>query len=221
MSRSKHTRPLAVLVEDRLRRPHDPRGAGDASSTRRLRRTLKRLGIPATARGLTSNDWPLPRIVQKRPRPGFHHPASKRDITDLLRFFGAPYVYGLRCIELSQGSDRQPISALGCLQIPGRIIIYDQPLSPWRFSALAKRETANMSEAGAKLEVKEGAVLVHWTPDALRDFMLFDVLMHELGHHLLQHNKGKRRSRIARTNDHEAFAEQFSANCRRAFRARR
>jgi hypothetical protein len=40
--------------------------------------------------------------------------------------------------------------------------------------------------------------------------MLFDVLLHEIGHHVLQHGKGKRLVRIARTRDHEAFATRFA-----------
>lgn len=40
--------------------------------------------------------------------------------------------------------------------------------------------------------------------------MLCEVLLHEMGHHLLQHHKAKRRVRIARTQDHEAAAERFA-----------
>jgi Zn-dependent peptidase ImmA (M78 family) len=44
--------------------------------------------------------------------------------------------------------------------------------------------------------------------------MLFDVLMHEVGHHLIQHHKGKRQARVARTRDHEAFADAFARRWR-------
>jgi hypothetical protein len=40
--------------------------------------------------------------------------------------------------------------------------------------------------------------------------MLEEVLLHEIGHHVLQHHTGKRPVRIARTRDHEAFAAAFA-----------
>ena len=55
-----------------------------------------------------------------------------------------------------------------------------------------------------------GATLVDWPLDTLRRFMLEEVLLNELGHHVLQHYKGKRPQRIARTRDHEAFAARFA-----------
>ena len=66
------------------------------------------------------------------------------------------------------------------------------------------------------LEIPEGGAhaLVSWPGKTLRDFMLFDVLMHEIGHHLIQQYKGKRRARVARTRDHEAFAAHFARRCR-------
>jgi hypothetical protein len=59
-----------------------------------------------------------------------------------------------------------------------------------------------------------GATIVSWPSTTLRAFMLFDVLMHEIGHHLIQHYKGKRPARVARTRDHEAFADAFAQRCR-------
>ncbi|MFC4149014.1 hypothetical protein ACFO0M_22395 [Micromonospora mangrovi] len=44
----------------------------------------------------------------------------------------------------------------------------------------------------------------------LRDFMRFDVLLHELGHHLLQH-RARKVDAIRRRSDHERFADAFAA----------
>jgi hypothetical protein len=44
--------------------------------------------------------------------------------------------------------------------------------------------------------------------------MLFDVLLHEIGHHLIQQYRGKRTARVARTRDHEACADRFALQCR-------
>jgi hypothetical protein len=46
---------------------------------------------------------------------------------------------------------------------------------------------------------------------ALRDFMRFDVLLHELGHHVLQHRVRKVGS-VQRRSDHERFAETFAVH---------
>ena len=56
-----------------------------------------------------------------------------------------------------------------------------------------------------------------WPGETLKEFMLLDVLLHEIGHHVLQHYKGKQRVRIARTRDHEAFASAFAERCRRRY----
>lgn len=53
-----------------------------------------------------------------------------------------------------------------------------------------------------------------WPEETLRDFLLLDVLMHEIGHHLIQHYGGKGRVRAARTKDHEAFVRRFADRCR-------
>lgn len=44
---------------------------------------------------------------------------------------------------------------------------------------------------------------------ALRDFMRFDVLLHELGHHVLQH-RVRKVGNVQRRSDHERFAETFA-----------
>jgi hypothetical protein len=58
---------------------------------------------------------------------------------------------------------------------------------------------------------------VDWPGDTLRDFVLFDVLMHEIGHHIVQQYTGNRAGRVMRTRDHEAFAERFARRCREEF----
>jgi hypothetical protein len=63
--------------------------------------------------------------------------------------------------------------------------------------------------------------VVTWPGATLRDFMLFDVLMHEIGHHLIQQYKGKRPARVVRTRDHEAFADRFAERCRLLYSAAR
>jgi hypothetical protein len=57
-------------------------------------------------------------------------------------------------------------------------------------------------------------VRVKWSPVALKEFVLFEGLMHEIGHHLIQQHAGKRTARVMRTADHEKRAAAFAAACR-------
>ena len=56
--------------------------------------------------------------------------------------------------------------------------------------------------------------MITWPRDTLKRFMLGYVLTHELGHHILQHERRLRNERAARTRDHEARAEAIAANLR-------
>lgn len=204
MARSKHTRPRRIRAAERVR---DPRGARD---------------VLPPARALTT-DWPLPRIVETKPRAGFVHPASRANVVALLRFLGEPACYGLRTIALTRGTSTRPGEELGRLVGPGEIDLYDQPPSPWLLPGqLAPEEAARLAEAGARVEDYEGGgVAVHWTETALRDFLLLNVLLHEIGHHVLQHESRRPAVRGARTRDHEAFADRFARRWQVRWRASR
>src|SRR5262249_48985339 len=151
-----------------------------------------------------------------RPRPGCHHPAAPAEIRRLLRLFGARCTYGLRAIELCRGEEGAAAGALplGRLLLPGPV----RPGAPappplLLHGKLPDHEREKLTRAGAQVEVSPHGAWVTWPEDTLRDFMLFDVLMHEIGHHLIQQYKGKRPARVVRTRDHEAFAEQFAHQC--------
>ena len=156
-----------------------------------------------------------PRIIVRTSRPGFHHPAGKAAIWEILESVGPVAFYGLRSIELVRAPDnaRTSVPLFGRYCVPGRIILYEQPMPPWRLSGLLSEAAARrLGQAGAVLTrlTDVGATLVDWPQDTLGRFMSEQVLLHELGHHVLQHHKGKRPARIARTRDHEAFAARFA-----------
>jgi hypothetical protein len=155
-----------------------------------------------------------------RPRAGFHHPAGRAEIVRLLRFFGEVCTYGLQSIELVRGDGDGPPGTLsfGRLWVPGRITLYDQPVSPWVLPGrLPEREAERLRVAGAAVEEGVLQTVVTWPGSALRDFMLFDVLMHEIGHHTIQQYKGKRSARLLRTREHEALADRFARRCRQLY----
>jgi len=164
---------------------------------------------------------PLPRLCVKGTSEGRIHPAGKAEIARVLRFFGPSCSYGLRSIELAYrhdhdgGGDRDLL--MGRLIVPGRIVLYDQMPSPWLLPyQLSAGATARLQRAGAIVDWggRDEPTAVRWPGATLRDYMLFDVLMHEVGHHMAQQYTGKRRVRARRTKDHEAFADLFARRCR-------
>lgn len=220
MSRSKHTDPKAIRAARSVRAPREKRSAGDLSQRRELGQIRKAVGAEVGRGKLGHSEVPV-RIVVSECRPGFHHPAGKRDVLEMLKAVGPVALYGLRSIELARspanGSTSSPVFGRYC--VPGRIILFEQPKPPWRLTGLLKSDVVRRLErAGAVLTLMAdvGATLVDWPQNTLRRFMLEEVLLHELGHHVLQHHKGKRPERIARTRDHEAFAARFAEKQRGA-----
>jgi len=161
------------------------------------------------------------RITVRQPRNGFHHPISKQDVLEMLRAVGPLAFYGLRSVELARSPSKGSTPVFGRYYVPGRILLFEQPMPPWRLSGLLRGDVARrMERAGAVLTLLTdvGATRVDWPQATLRRFMLEEVLFHELGHHVLQHHKGKRPARIARTRDHEAFAARFAEKQRAALK---
>ena len=160
----------------------------------------------------------VPRVQVARPPASFLHPASRADVLDLLRRAGAECTYGLRAVRLAAPSRADGDGLLfGRLIVPGRIDLYAQPVPPWVLPGrLPADEEDRLRRAGAEIAPAGGGTqtVVAWPGDTLRRFMLLDVLLHELGHHVLQHERRAPAGRIVRTRDHEAFAEQFARRCR-------
>lgn len=222
MTRSKHTTPPRIRAAARVRRPFESRSAGDPSFQRVAARAFKQLGIALELPSPQADqaDAPLPRIRISRPRAGHHYPASRTEIAEVLGFFGEECIYGLRSVALVRG-DGPPGFPFGTLRVPGHIQIFDLPNPPWALPGLIEVVgRRSLDRAGATIEVSEGGLqtVVWWSDASLKDFFLFDVLMHEVAHHMIQQYRGKRSARVMRTKDHEAAAERFARWCRRVYR---
>lgn len=214
MTRTLHTQPRAILAARRTAKPHRRRGDEPLAAAGQ-RRLIVDLGVE-----LHENDeggWP--RIRVGRCRPGFLHPIGRDEIVGALTFFGPRARYGLRSIELRQSvGEEDGTLTLARLLVPGRIVLYEQAQPPWLIrAALTPDSTDRLQRVGAKIDSGPSVTRIEWPGRSLADFMLFDGLMHEIGHHLIQHHKGKRLARVMRTADHERRAEQFAAACRQAW----
>lgn len=226
MSRSKHTDPKAIRAERRLRAPRDKRGEGDLSLRRRQGRHLRDMGVVSGSAPFTpASALRWPRIIVCRPRDGFFHPAARSAVMRVLESIGVEAIYGLRAIEMCHAlpAGRDVLPRFGRLCVPGRIVLYEQPLPPWRLSGiLAAEDASTLTRNGAILEFHRGAgfTVVEWPGNSLRNFMIIEVLLHEFGHHILQQYKGKRWARIARPCDHEVFARRHVERARLLVRNR-
>jgi hypothetical protein len=135
------------------------------------------------------------------------------DVRSALRNFGEEMYYGVESVELVPAPHAGKQLTFGELIGRGRIVLYDQAPSPWRLGlALEPEQQAELQAAGAVVG-EEG--VVSWPGDTLRRFMLGHVLAHELGHHVLQHERRLRGERGARTAEHEARAGVIAAKLRR------
>jgi hypothetical protein len=186
------------------------------------------------SRSLHTDPYPMRAIRQARglvpvrvcpPRRGFVHPAEPADIGRVLAFFGPAATYGLRGVELRQ----QPAAGTGAavagpvaavLRVPGLVLLFEQPAPPWNlFGQLTDAAAARLQRAGARVATGQAGTRVDWPGSSLRDFMLFDGLMHEIGHHIIQHAARKHRTRAMRTADHERRADMYAARARHAWMA--
>ncbi|GLH98133.1 hypothetical protein [Phytohabitans aurantiacus] len=171
-------------------------------------RAARRAGVPV-------------RVRRCPPRPGFTHPAGPADVVRVLSFFGAAVTYGLRAIELRQRPAADTGLAVAALRVPGIVLLFEQPVSPWVLPGrLTDGTAARLERAGARVTGGQAGTRVDWPGDTLRDFMLFDGLMHEIGHHMIQHAARKYRAPAMRTADHERRADAYAMRARHAWAAR-
>ena len=159
----------------------------------------------------------FPTVRARAVSRGLCHPASAQDVREALRAFGPEAYYGLRLVELMPARASDAALVLGRLAGEGMIELYEQRPSPWRLGhALSDVERDRLTAFGADVTIP-GVVV--WPPGALRRFMLVHVLAHELGHHVVQHERRLRGERAMRTREHEARAEEIAATLRERCRS--
>ena len=163
------------------------------------------------------------RVVAQKPLPGSIYPLQPQDIRAFLLSLGPSAVYGLRIIRLRQECLLNPSNMIFAeYVVPGEIHLYAVPAIPWRFAFVPSRtDLEAFARHGASVSIDvdtaQGQTTVFWTPNTLKSYFLVEVLAHEIGHHVLQHNRGKRQAQICRRFDHEACADLYSRRAGRVF----
>jgi hypothetical protein len=213
MSRSLHTDPRTIRAVRRILDPRAPRSAGDRHHGSAQGKEAGSESERCVAAPLRPQALPLRiRVTEAPARPGFLHPARRLEVLRFLRGIEPQLLYGMREVALIQA--REPPGAarhiFGRYLPLGRVELYEQPMSPWVvLGKVPPAQVRRLRRAGATVRVDAalGTTRIEWPGAALRRFFLHDVLLHELGHHLLQHEKGRGTGRVARTRDHEACAD--------------
>ena len=160
---------------------------------RRLERAKH--GIPA-----------LPRIVVRKPKPGCAHPLSRQLLAAILAELPIEYVVGLRTIELRHHEPHQ--LALGeYVPTESTIILYAQPLATWRRGSLTAADKRWVEAYGASVARSMGMWTITWArPVDAAMFFLFEVFLHELGHHFVRAYDTKHKLPATRKG-HELLAD--------------
>jgi hypothetical protein len=155
------------------------------------------------------------RIIVRHPRPGFSHPLTPADLRSVLQSLGANATYGLRLIELAHAPE--PLSKkrihVGRWVRSGHIQLFEQRASPWRLAGTlnpAVAETLRHYGATLQSDFVLNRTTVTWPSASLRRWLLVEGFLHELGHHVWQHESVRGCRPAARTRDHEYVAAQLA-----------
>ncbi|HZN35866.1 MAG TPA: hypothetical protein VFB80_18680 [Pirellulaceae bacterium] len=187
-----------------------------ARSSRKFVTLGKRARISSTAlRGpyLPPENWHEPRetpqgkfcVVMQPAGAGFRHVLTKDDVRERLARLPEWMVEPLQVVQFSQMTQKKRRSPCYGMQWGQTIYLY--PIEESRIEVFhAPPKPAQRIEAamyGARWQAADaGRWHLVWTEDAIRDFYLNNVLIHELGHILDSRNTSHR--------DRERYAEWFA-----------
>jgi hypothetical protein len=144
-------------------------------------------------------------IVIQPPGHGYRHVLSPADVRARLAELPAEFTRSLEVVQLSRITRKKQSFPCYGMQWGAAIYLYPVEESLVEHYPLAPKPTQRIEAAmyGARWEQAGGGKwLLHWSEEAIRDFYLNNVLIHELGHLLDQRNTG--------FADRERYAEWFA-----------
>ena len=144
-------------------------------------------------------------VVVEKPGKGFRHVLTADEIRERLAILPAGMTSGLEVVQLSQMTRKK--KRFPCYGMQWGSAIYLYPIETSRIEVFTENpgpsQRIEAQMFGARWEEADGGLWhLVWTEEAIKDFYLNNVLIHELGHLLDQRNTGYR--------DRERFAEWFA-----------
>ncbi len=151
-------------------------------------------------------------IIRQLPmHPDFLMPVSIRDVENLLGTLPKRFTHALKAVFLLGGSKKQAISwskfAYGTYS---EDVVYLHPFPKAQMKRVYKNPfqphlLEEYRRAGARLIQKPHQFIIEFDRHSLKQLYLWDVLIHEIGHHVDRTNFGKKR-----LSREESFAEWFA-----------
>ena len=157
-------------------------------------------------------DWHEPinhdqgyRFVVQSPGAGYSHVVSAEQVRQRLAEVPAEYLKGLEVIQFSRMTRKKQSFPCYGMQWGATLYLYpiEESLEEW-FTVPPRPEIYNEARmyGGRWDEPAPGSWRLCWTPAAIKDFYLNNILIHELGHLVDDRNSNY--------EDREKFAEWFA-----------
>ncbi len=187
----------------------------------RSRNSRSRVPVSKRARGGQTNerlpfvppeDWHEPcgdgrayRIIVQQPGPGFRHILTPQEVRDRLAELPAGFTSALEVVQFSRMTRKK--QSFPCYGMQWGTTLYLYPIEDnliEYYPAPPKPSQVNEARMFGGQWVHESANCwkLIWTEQAIKDFYLNNILIHELGHLLDNRN--------SRTIDRERYAEWFA-----------
>jgi hypothetical protein len=163
------------------------------------------------------NDSESCNIYDRPVHEAFMRPFGVSDIVDVLEVIPLQFLAGLRSIYLMGGTWKQDKIAMGDLYHYGeygRCNIYLFAFPRRRLHCRRKRLPKpdirhEFERAGATLRQDGDGWICDFDEASLKTFYLYDVLIHEIGHHVDRDNCWRPSGRVKSYSQAERFAEWF------------
>lgn len=145
------------------------------------------------------------RVITQAPGLGYRHVVTEDEIRDRLAKLPAQFLHGLDVVQLSRMTRKK--LGFPCYGMQWGTTLYLYPVESDLVERFATQpKPAQLTEArmfgGMWEQVSKTRWQLRWTEQALKDFYLNNILIHELGHLVDQRNSTYR--------DRERYAEWFA-----------
>src|SRR3989344_2004935 len=131
------------------------------------------------------------RIIVEKPGKGRRHVVTPDDIRERLAQFPPEMLRSLEIVKLSRMTRKLSYECIYGMQWGNTIYMYpmEDDLME-KFDSLPDAQSQmETGRYGAKHSVENGSWVTRWNEQTIRDFYLNNILIHELGHTLDDHNR--------------------------------